>query len=76
MPAKNTGMHNTAVEAKESVLPKLQGMILGSITLQNLAAFYPQICGMTGTAETEAKKIEDKPVTPADSTSAELTKKT
>ena len=43
------GLH-TAVEAKESVLPKLQGTILGSITLQNLMGFYPVISGMTGTA--------------------------
>jgi preprotein translocase subunit SecA len=43
------GLH-TAVEAKEGVATKLQGMILGSITLQNLAAMYPRICGMTGTA--------------------------
>ncbi|HEX4231048.1 MAG TPA: hypothetical protein VHZ07_20395 [Bryobacteraceae bacterium] len=43
------GLH-TAVETKERVAQKLQGMILGSITLQNLAALYPKICGMTGTA--------------------------
>lgn len=43
------GLH-TAVEIKERVTQKLQGMILGSITLQNLAALYPKICGMTGTA--------------------------
>jgi preprotein translocase subunit SecA len=43
------GLH-TAVEIKEGVAQKLQGMILGSITLQNLAALYPKICGMTGTA--------------------------
>ena len=43
------GLH-TAVETKERVARKVQGMILGSITLQNLAAVYPKICGMTGTA--------------------------
>ncbi len=43
------GLH-TAVETKEGVAAKLQGMILGSITLQHLAALYPRICGMTGTA--------------------------
>ena len=43
------GLH-TAVEAKEGVKNQPQGMILGSITLQNLIALYPQIAGMTGTA--------------------------
>ncbi|HEX4810705.1 MAG TPA: hypothetical protein VH325_17345 [Bryobacteraceae bacterium] len=43
------GLH-TAVETKEGVAQKQQGMILGSITMQNLAALYPKICGMTGTA--------------------------
>jgi preprotein translocase subunit SecA len=51
------GLH-TAVEAKESVSPKLQGMVFGCITLQNLASFYPQICGMTGTAR--ASEVEFK----------------
>ncbi len=43
------GLH-TAIEIKEGVAAKLQGSILGSITLQNLIALYPRICGMTGTA--------------------------
>ncbi len=43
------GLH-TAIETKEGVTAKLQGIILGSITLQHLAALYPRICGMTGTA--------------------------
>jgi preprotein translocase subunit SecA len=43
------GLH-TAIETKEGVAAKLQGMILGSITLQHLVALYPRICGMTGTA--------------------------
>jgi len=47
------GLH-TAVEAKEGVAAKFQGMILGSITLQHLVALYPQVCGMTGTAATQA----------------------
>ncbi len=49
------GLH-TAIEVKEGVATKVQGMILGSITLQNLAAFYPKICGMTGTAA--SSKVE------------------
>ena len=41
------GLH-TAIEAKEGVAAEAQGCILGSITLQNLVALYPQVCGMTG----------------------------
>jgi preprotein translocase subunit SecA len=51
------GLH-TAVEAKEGVAAKRQGMILGSITLQHLIALYPQVCGMTGTAATQALEFE------------------
>jgi preprotein translocase subunit SecA len=47
----------TAIEAKERVPLKKQGRILGSITLQNLAAQYPRICGMTGTAATQAEEF-------------------
>ncbi|MGD0098221.1 MAG: hypothetical protein ABSB60_17175 [Terracidiphilus sp.] len=43
-----------AIEAKEGVAAKAQGKVLGSITIQNLIALYPQICGMTGTAATQA----------------------
>jgi preprotein translocase subunit SecA len=50
------GLH-TAIEAKEGVAPKKQGRILGSITLQNLIALYPKICGMTGTAATQTKEF-------------------
>ncbi|HSU60642.1 MAG TPA: hypothetical protein VLI55_15120 [Bryobacteraceae bacterium] len=51
------GLH-TAIEAKEGVSPKLQGMILGSITMQHLAALYPRICGMTGTAASSAVEFK------------------
>jgi preprotein translocase subunit SecA len=51
------GLH-TAVEIKEGVAAKRQGMILGSITLQHLIALYPQVCGMTGTAATQALEFE------------------
>ena len=51
------GLH-TAVEIKENVAAKRQGMILASITLQNLVALYPTICGMTGTAATQALEFE------------------
>ncbi len=47
------GLH-TAIEAKEGVAAKSQGMILGQITLQHLAALYPVVCGMTGTAATQS----------------------
>ncbi len=51
------GLH-TAVEVKEGVAAKRQGMILGSITLQHLIALYPKVCGMTGTAATQALEFE------------------
>ena len=47
----------SAVEAKEGVAAKPQGRILGSITIQNLIALYPQVCGMTGTAATQAEEF-------------------
>lgn len=50
------GLH-TAIEAKEGVALKTQGRILGSITLQNLMALYPKVCGMTGTAATQAEEF-------------------
>lgn len=51
------GLH-TAVEAKEGVAPKPQGMVLGSTTMQNLVALYPRVCGMTGTAATQAIELQ------------------
>jgi preprotein translocase subunit SecA len=51
------GLH-TAVKVKERVATKRQGMILGSITLQHLIALYPKVCGMTGTAATQALEFE------------------
>jgi len=50
------GLH-TAVEAKEGVAPKSQGMVLGSTTIQNLVALYPWVCGMTGTAVTQSREF-------------------
>jgi len=47
------GLH-TAIETKEGVAAKSQGMILGQVTLQHLVALYPIICGMTGTAATQS----------------------
>lgn len=50
------GLH-TAIEAKEGVALKTQGRVLGSITLQSLVSLYPQVCGMTGTAATQAEEL-------------------
>lgn len=50
------GLH-TAIEAKEGVALKTQGRVLGSITLQNLIALYPEVCGMTGTAATQSAEL-------------------
>ena len=47
----------TAIEAKEHVAAKKQGSILGSITLENLISLYPSVCGMTGTAATQAEEF-------------------
>jgi preprotein translocase subunit SecA len=60
------GLH-TAIETKEDVAARPQGIILGSITLQHLAGLYPRICGMTGTAassEIEFKTMYLLPVEP------------
>ncbi len=56
----------SAIEAKERVALKTQGRILGSITVQALAGMYERICGMTGTAATQAEefwKVYRLPVT-------------
>ena len=52
------GLHS-AIEAKEGVAAKAQGKILGSITVQNLLALYPQVCGMTGTAATQMEEFRN-----------------
>jgi preprotein translocase subunit SecA len=51
------GLH-TAVEAKEGVARKPQGMVLGSTTIQHLVALYPRVCGMTGTAATQSIEFQ------------------
>ncbi len=50
------GLHS-AIEAKEGVAIRTQGRVLGSITLQNLVARYRHVCGMTGTATTQADEF-------------------
>ncbi len=47
------GLHQ-AVEAKEGVPIKEETQTLATITLQNFFKLYDKICGMTGTAMTEA----------------------
>ena len=47
----------TALEAKERLALKQQGRVLGSITLQNFVAHYEYLCGMTGTAATQAEEF-------------------
>jgi preprotein translocase subunit SecA len=44
----------SAIEAKERVRLKTQGRILGSFTVQSLVRMYESVCGMTGTAATQA----------------------
>jgi preprotein translocase subunit SecA len=46
-----------AVEAKENVLRKSEGRILGSVTLQHFFGLYPRLCGMTATARPSAEEI-------------------
>src|SRR5512132_4449951 len=49
----------TALEVKEGVTTRQQGRVLGSITIQNLIALYPNVCGMTGTAATQADEFHE-----------------
>jgi preprotein translocase subunit SecA len=47
----------SAIEAKEGTALKSQGRILGSITVQTLVGMYERVCGMTGTAATQAEEF-------------------
>ncbi|MEO8481191.1 MAG: accessory Sec system translocase SecA2 [Acidobacteriota bacterium] len=49
----------TAIECKEGVRPRAQGRVLGSITVENLVSLYHDVCGMTGTAATQAREFRD-----------------
>jgi len=49
----------TALEAKENVELQKQGRVLGTLTLQNLVSLYPNLCGMTGTAATQAAEFKE-----------------
>ncbi|HQF14202.1 MAG TPA: preprotein translocase subunit SecA, partial [Thermogutta sp.] len=50
------GLHQ-AVEAKEGVPIKEETQTLATITIQNFFRLYDKICGMTGTAMTEANEF-------------------
>ena len=50
------GLHQ-AVEAKEGVKIKEETQTLATITLQNYFKLYEKVCGMTGTAMTEATEF-------------------
>ena len=52
------GIH-TALEAKEGLPLTVEGTILGSLTVRGLMSLYPRICGMTGTAATEAAEFRE-----------------
>jgi preprotein translocase subunit SecA len=49
----------TALELKERVTRHRQGRVLGSITMENLIALYPAVCGMTGTASAQAPEFRE-----------------
>jgi preprotein translocase subunit SecA len=51
------GLHQ-AIEAKEGVKIERENQTLATITFQNYFRMYKKLCGMTGTAETEAAEFE------------------
>lgn len=52
------GLHQ-AIEAKEGVEIKPENITMATITLQNYFRMYKKLCGMTGTADTEAFEFSD-----------------
>ncbi len=52
------GLHQ-AVEAKEGVKIQNENQTLASITFQNYFRMYEKLCGMTGTADTEAYEFQE-----------------
>ena len=50
------GLHQ-AIEAKENVSIKQENQTYASITFQNYFRMFNKICGMTGTADTEAEEF-------------------
>ncbi len=51
------GLHQS-IEAKEGVSIRKEDQTLATITFQNYFRLYKKLCGMTGTAETEAAEFE------------------
>ncbi len=51
------GLHQ-ALEAKENVAIENENQTLASVTFQNYFRMYDKLCGMTGTAETEAPEFK------------------
>ena len=51
------GLHQ-AIEAKENVSIKQENQTYASITFQNYFRMFNKICGMTGTADTEAEEFQ------------------
>ncbi len=47
-----------ALEAKENLERRPDGVILGSMTLQRFLRGYPRLCGMTGTAKDSAAELQ------------------
>ena len=52
------GLHQ-AIEAKENVKIEATTQTYATVTLQNYFRMYHKLCGMTGTAETEASELWD-----------------
>ena len=50
------GLHQ-AIEAKEGVKVQKESQTMATITFQNLFRMYDKLCGMTGTAVTEAEEF-------------------
>jgi preprotein translocase subunit SecA len=50
------GLHQ-AVEAKEGIQVQSENQTLASVTFQNFFRMYEKVCGMTGTADTEAPEF-------------------
>ena len=50
------GLHQS-IEAKENVSIKQENQTYASITFQNYFRMFDKICGMTGTADTEAEEF-------------------
>ncbi|MCP5109393.1 MAG: hypothetical protein GY953_01010, partial [bacterium] len=48
-----------AVEAKERLPVRHAGRVLGEIAMQNFIGLYPDVCGMTGTAATQADEFRE-----------------